>query len=110
VNLQADRPGIYHGLSAQFSGEGFADMAFEVRAVSASDYARWIADTQAAGETLDRDTYKALAQPSKHVAPTTYKSVDPGLFDSIVSGSEQPVGDRPGSAGGQDQPKSGGGV
>jgi cytochrome o ubiquinol oxidase subunit 2 len=87
VNLQADRPGTYHGLSAQFSGEGFADMAFEVRAVSASDYAQWIADTQAAGEALDRDAYKALAQPSKHVAPTTYKSVDPGLFDSIVSGS-----------------------
>jgi cytochrome o ubiquinol oxidase subunit II len=86
VNLQADSTGIYHGLSAQFSGEGFADMAFEVRAVSASDYARWIADTQAAGAALDRDTYRALAQPSKHVAPTTYKSVDPGLFDFIVNG------------------------
>src|ERR1700722_8452780 len=28
LNLQADRPGIYRGLSAQFSGAGFSDMDF----------------------------------------------------------------------------------
>src|SRR3984885_84273 len=30
LNLQADRPGIYHGLSAHFSGDGFSEMAFDL--------------------------------------------------------------------------------
>ncbi|MEA2792649.1 MAG: cytochrome o ubiquinol oxidase subunit, partial [Bradyrhizobium sp.] len=30
LNLQADRPGTFQGLSAQFSGDGFADMHFDV--------------------------------------------------------------------------------
>ena len=32
LNLQADTAGIFHGLSAQFSGDGFSDMHFEVQA------------------------------------------------------------------------------
>jgi cytochrome o ubiquinol oxidase subunit 2 len=35
VQLQADHPGTYRGLSAQFSGDGFADMRFTVDAVPA---------------------------------------------------------------------------
>ena len=34
MNLQADEPGTFHGLSAHFSGDGFSDMHFAVRAVS----------------------------------------------------------------------------
>src|SRR5438105_3667185 len=33
LQLQADHPGAYRGLSAQYSGEGFADMRFAVDAV-----------------------------------------------------------------------------
>ena len=40
LNLQADRPGTYPGLSAQFSGDGFSDMRFEVVAVPPADFAR----------------------------------------------------------------------
>src|SRR5471030_3417311 len=42
VSLQADHSGTFPGLSAQFSGEGFADMRFEVRAVAADAYEKWI--------------------------------------------------------------------
>ena len=31
LHLEADHPGTYRGLSAQFSGDGFADMRFNVR-------------------------------------------------------------------------------
>ena len=31
LNLLADQPGTYDGLSAQFSGDGFSDMRFDVR-------------------------------------------------------------------------------
>jgi cytochrome o ubiquinol oxidase subunit II len=84
LHLQADRAGAYNGLSAQYSGDGFADMRFVVRAVPASDYATWIADTKTGGPTLDRAAYAELAKPSTDVKPTTYQSVEPGLFDTIV--------------------------
>ena len=35
LHLQADQPGEYYGQSAQFSGDGFSDMNFMVRAVPA---------------------------------------------------------------------------
>jgi cytochrome o ubiquinol oxidase subunit 2 len=38
LNLQADKPGSYRGLSAQFSGEGFADMHFLVSVVPGDAY------------------------------------------------------------------------
>src|SRR6266704_17539 len=41
VQLQADHPGKYPGLSAQFSGEGFADMRFTVDAVPTDNFAQW---------------------------------------------------------------------
>lgn len=85
LNLQADAPGDYPGLSAQFSGEGFADMRFNVRAVAADDYRRWLAAAKAQGQTLDAHAYAMLSQPSKHLEPSTFKAVDPGLFDAIVN-------------------------
>src|SRR5216684_3897009 len=41
LHLQADHPGTYRGLSAQYSGDGFADMRFAVDAVPAREFARW---------------------------------------------------------------------
>jgi cytochrome o ubiquinol oxidase subunit 2 len=84
LNLEADQAGDYRGLSAQFSGEGFADMAFNVRAVPPQQYAQWIGETKGRGAALDSTAYAALAAPSKNAAPVTYKSVDPALFDAIV--------------------------
>jgi cytochrome o ubiquinol oxidase subunit II len=104
VSLQADRAGDYEGLSAQFSGAGFADMRFEVRAVPPDAYAKWIADAKASGSTLDDAAYAALAQPSVKTNPVTYKAVDPKLFDSIVDGTAPPAPGPGGGSGGQDQP------
>jgi cytochrome o ubiquinol oxidase subunit II len=103
VSLQADEPGTYAGLSAQFSGEGFADMHFNVIAMPADAYARWIADTKLTGPSLDSAAYATLARPSKDVQPMTYKAVAPMLFDSIVNG----IGPRASSAslGGENQPR-----
>jgi cytochrome o ubiquinol oxidase subunit 2 len=85
LNLQADHAGTYHGLSAQFSGQGFADMHFEVSAVSPDAYANWVANTKRAGPSLDDAAYAALANPSENVTPTTYKAIDPALFDAVVA-------------------------
>lgn len=84
LNLQADKPGHYPGLSAQFSGDGFSRMGFTVDAVSAAQFANWVKTAQAVGPALDSAAYAALEKPSQSVAPYTYKSVMPGLFDAIV--------------------------
>ncbi len=90
VHLQADHPGTYPGLSAQFSGEGFSDMRFNVEAVPAENFAKWVGATRGAGPELDRQAYANLAKPSKAVAPFTYRAVAPGLFNGVLSAGIRP--------------------
>ena len=87
LHLQADEPGTYRGFSANFSGDGFSGMHFDVRAMSADDYAKWLADAKASSVALDRNAYAELVKPSENVPPTVYRSVEPGLFESIVNGT-----------------------
>src|SRR5215467_7352964 len=84
LNLQADRPGVYPGLSAHFSGDGFPGMAFDVHAVSAEQFAQWTAATRLSGPVLDEAAYRELLKQSQNVSPYTYRSVQPGLFNDIV--------------------------
>jgi cytochrome o ubiquinol oxidase subunit 2 len=84
LHLQADHPGTYRGFSAQFSGEGFADMHFDADAVPDDKFAQWLGAARSAGPELDASSYAELAKPSAAVAPFTYRSVAPDLFGSIV--------------------------
>ena len=49
LNLQADEPGVFPGLAAHFSGDGFSDMNFEMQAVSPAEFAAWTTATSASG-------------------------------------------------------------
>jgi cytochrome o ubiquinol oxidase subunit 2 len=83
LNLLADKPGEYPGLSANFSGDGFSDMHFVVKAVPDGDFAGWVTQARGAGPALDDAAYAELAKPGA-AAPTTYHSVDPNLFQRII--------------------------
>ena len=85
LQLQADHPGSYRGLSAQFSGDGFADMRFVVDATPDQQFQQWVASTRGNGPTLDAQSYADLAKPSEAVAPFTYGAVSPDLFNAITS-------------------------
>ncbi len=85
--LEADQTGTFDGFSANFSGQGFSDMRFDLKALPADDYAKWIADAKASAVALDRARYAELVKPSMNVSPSTYRSVEPRLFESIVNGS-----------------------
>jgi cytochrome o ubiquinol oxidase subunit II len=93
LQLQADHSGSYPGLSAQFSGDGFADMRFIVDAVPAEQFGQWVSATRNDGPVLDPQTYSDLAKPSEAVAPFTYRKVAPNLFDGIILGSGMQSGD-----------------
>lgn len=83
LNLQADHPGTYPGLSANYSGKGFSDMRFAVNALGAEEFAGWVKAAQSAGPVLDAQVYAELAKPSASVAPFTYRDVAPNLFNAI---------------------------
>jgi cytochrome o ubiquinol oxidase subunit 2 len=84
VHLLADKPGEYPGISANFSGDGFSDMRYIVKAIPPSDFDGWVAKVKSSGAALDGSGYAALAKPSSDVPPATYRSVDPKLFGRIV--------------------------
>ena len=83
LNLLADKPGAYPGLSANFSGDGFSDMLFTVKAVPPAILpAGW--PSARLGIGARPPGYAELAKPSEAVPATTYRSVDPRLFGHIV--------------------------
>jgi cytochrome o ubiquinol oxidase subunit 2 len=83
--LDADHPGDFYGESTQFSGDGFSGMHFVLHAVSQDAFQQWVDTAQQAGPQLDRAGYIALSQESQNVSPFTYRSVEPALFDAIVT-------------------------
>jgi cytochrome o ubiquinol oxidase subunit II len=84
LNLMASHPGTFSGLSAQFSGDGFSDMRFDVRAVLPGEYRAWLASTRSRSEALDEARYARLARPSRADKPMAFGHVTQGLFESIV--------------------------
>jgi cytochrome o ubiquinol oxidase subunit II len=102
LHLQADHPGTSRGLSANFSGDGFATMRFNVDAVPGESFAQWVDATRNAGPLLDAQAYADLAKPSSAVPPFTYRAVAPNLFDGILNaGMHMDHASRPGPAASQ---------
>jgi cytochrome o ubiquinol oxidase subunit 2 len=85
LNLQANTPGTFRGLSSHFSGDGFPGMFFAVQAVPAQQFTTWIDTTRSAGPILDRASYTDLARQSMNVAPFTYRAIAPDLFQQITA-------------------------
>ncbi len=89
LNLLADKPGEYLGFSSNFSGDGFSDMRFMVKAVASGDFDGWVGKVRGAGKGLDDPAYGELTKPSSAVPPATYRSVDPNLFERIIDQTAQ---------------------
>src|SRR5580692_9606195 len=92
--LQADEAGVFPGLAAHFSGDGFSDMNFEMQAVSPDEFAAWTSATSTGGPQLDDASYRTLLQQTENVKPYTYRAVQAGLFDAILE-QKLPPGDGP---------------
>ena len=94
LSLQADQAGDFYGESTQFSGDGFSDMHFVLRAVPVDAFEQWVATARQSGSALDRAGYIALSQQSRNVAPLRYGTVDPNLFRAVAT-QEIPPGPGP---------------
>jgi cytochrome o ubiquinol oxidase subunit 2 len=85
LNLRADALGTFQGLSAQFSGDGFADMLFDVHVVPSEQFSKWAQDASGAEKALDQRSYEEIARPSIKSEQAIYRLGDPNLFNSIVT-------------------------
>jgi len=85
LHLNADQPGTFLGMSSHFSGDGFADMQFNVQALPKDGFSAWIDETRkGATAILTSQTYQDLAKQSVNVAPFAYSAVEPDLFHKVV--------------------------
>jgi cytochrome o ubiquinol oxidase subunit II len=85
LHLQADDPGQTLGISAQFSGDGFSDMQFQVKSMPAADFGAWVASVRGTGPVLDRAAYAELLHQAQRVPPSTYGGIDPQLFQAVAT-------------------------
>jgi cytochrome o ubiquinol oxidase subunit II len=86
LNLQADKPGSYDGLSAQFSGPGFSDMRFTLRAESGAGFAGWVAQVRQGGGVLNEATLARLVRPTRAGGELSYGSVPEDPFEVVARG------------------------
>ncbi len=81
LHLIADTQGVYDGLSANYSGEGFAEMTFKVKVETSDDFSRWVETVKAAPNALTTDVFNALIAPSSNLPVQYFSSVQPNLFN-----------------------------
>lgn len=84
LHLIANESGTFKGLSANYSGEGFADMTFNVHANPKEAFDLWVAQTRQSSAALDSPAYALLAKPSTMTEAGYYGSVAPIIFDSLL--------------------------
>lgn len=84
LQLQASEPGNYRGLSAQFSGDGFSDMHFQVLATDAAGFDAWVQRARSAATQLDVTAYDRLAADHKVGGNAYYSPVTDALFDHAI--------------------------
>ena len=77
--------GVYDGFSANYSGAGFSHMRFKLHALDHAGFTNWVNDNRAASETLTREAYLQLEQPSERVPVRRYAAVAANLFELVVN-------------------------
>lgn len=85
LHLVANEPGVYNGLSSNYSGPGFSDMKFLVHAVDDQSFDNWVTKVKSGDhKVLNVPTYEELSKPSENHPIEYFKSTQPDIFDYIV--------------------------
>lgn len=85
LNAVINEAGRYEGFSANYSGAGFNGMRFTFIGMADNDFEQWVTIARRDGESLSRDTYKALEAPSFNNPVQYFGAVAPGLYDAILN-------------------------
>ena len=89
INLMATEQGTYRGMSANYSGYGFANMRFKAHVSTEQAFQQWINEVKSSDKVLDNKSYAWLTANSHDQIeaphPVTYfSSVDPLRFKDII--------------------------
>jgi cytochrome o ubiquinol oxidase subunit 2 len=85
LNLRADQEGDLKGEAAQFSGDGFPEMLFDVHVISPLEFPNWVVGAAKTDRVLNVDSYRELSRPSVETVKATFRLEDPRLFDEIAT-------------------------
>ncbi|MEN1970371.1 cytochrome aa3 quinol oxidase subunit II [Lentibacillus sp. N15] len=72
LHLAADEPGEYMGRNANFSGEGFAENMFQVKAMPQQKFDEWVEDVQKTAKPLTETEFDKLLEPG-HLGQKTFR-------------------------------------
>lgn len=92
LHLQANEAGNYRGLSAQFSGDGFSDMHFQVLATDETGFEAWVTRAKSTKISLDATSYDRLVTEHKVGEVAYYSPVSDGLFDHAIEHAKKRTG------------------
>jgi len=84
LHLIANEPGTYKGISANFSGEGFSDMTFQVRATSQEQFNQWVKTVKQSPNKLTTESYDKLSQRSIKDPVRYYSSTTNDVFVAVM--------------------------
>ncbi|MDR0252156.1 MAG: ubiquinol oxidase subunit II [Brucellaceae bacterium] len=84
LHLIGNEIGSYEGLSANYSGDGFAQMRFTAHVKSEEDFEKWVSEVRTSDKVLSRAGYIELDQPTEKHPVTHYASSEPGLFSAVI--------------------------
>ncbi|WP_438824977.1 cytochrome aa3 quinol oxidase subunit II [Bacillus sp. JJ722] len=71
LHLAADVPGEYMGRNANFSGKGFAENTFNVKAMPEAEFNDWVKEVKETAEPLTEEKFNELLEPG-HVGQSTF--------------------------------------
>jgi len=84
LHITADQVGTYKGLSTNYSGNGFADMTFKIKAVSDDQFDLWVNTVKQLPEKLTSDRYNQLTYNSTNNKVELFSGVKNNLFNDVV--------------------------
>ncbi len=80
-----NKPGVYEGLSANYSGAGFSNMHFKFHGLQPAEFDAWVQKVRTDGQPLDRARYLELEKPSEAEPIHYFSTVEDGLYKAILN-------------------------
>ncbi|CAM3891468.1 cytochrome aa3 quinol oxidase subunit II [Lederbergia lenta] len=71
LHLAATVPGEYMGRNANFSGKGFAENTFQVKAMPESEFNKWVEEVKTTADPLTEEKFNELLEPG-HLGQLTF--------------------------------------
>lgn len=90
LHAVVNKPGVYKGHSANYSGAGFNGMGFKFHGLSQTDFQAWVQKVKDDSVALNHSNYAKLRKSSQNVPVTYYSDVAPNLYSDILNRCVKP--------------------